>query len=79
MDPAYFSAFAAVAGSMIGGLTSLATSWFTQHAQFRAKQIGEDLGKRQAAGKRGVRRVLVGVAGGEGILGRDEKVGRIRP
>ncbi len=29
MDPAYFSAFAALAGSAIGGLTSLASSWLT--------------------------------------------------
>jgi hypothetical protein len=32
---------------MIGGLTSLATSWLTQHAQFRAQQVGLDLGKRE--------------------------------
>jgi hypothetical protein len=27
MNPAYISALAALAGSIIGGLTSLATSW----------------------------------------------------
>jgi hypothetical protein len=47
MDPAYLSAFAALAGSTIGGLTSLATSWFTQHAQFRAQQLGQDLVRRE--------------------------------
>ena len=35
MNPAYISAFAALAGAIIGGLTSFATSWFTQHAQLR--------------------------------------------
>ncbi len=35
MNPAYVSAFAALAGAIIGGLTSFATSWFTQQAQLR--------------------------------------------
>src|SRR5438874_12036441 len=30
MDPAYISAFAALAGTAVGGLTSFATSWTTQ-------------------------------------------------
>jgi hypothetical protein len=47
MDPAYYSAFAALAGSTIGGLTSLATSWLTQRAQLRAEQLGHDLSKRE--------------------------------
>ena len=47
MDQAYASALAALAGSMIGGLTSLATSWLTQHAQFRAQWLGQDLGRRE--------------------------------
>jgi len=35
MDSAYISAFAALAGAIIGGLTSFATSWLTQRAQLR--------------------------------------------
>jgi hypothetical protein len=35
LNPAYVSAFAALAGAIIGGLTSFATSWFTQQAQLR--------------------------------------------
>ena len=35
MNPATISAFAALAGAIIGGLTSFATSWFTQQAQIR--------------------------------------------
>jgi hypothetical protein len=38
MDSAYVSALAALAGSAIGGLTTLAASWLTQHAQFAAQQ-----------------------------------------
>jgi len=33
MNPAYISAFAGLAGALIGGLTSFATSWLTQRAQ----------------------------------------------
>lgn len=47
MDQAYFAAFAALAGSVIGGLTSLAASWLTQRAQFRAQRIGHDLDRRE--------------------------------
>src|SRR5215475_3957804 len=47
MDPAYVSAVAALAGSMIGGLTSLAASWLTQHVQFSAQQRAQDLIRRQ--------------------------------
>jgi hypothetical protein len=47
MDVAYWSALAALAGSTIGGMTSLATSWLTQHAQFRAQQLGRDLERRE--------------------------------
>src|SRR4051812_49361379 len=35
MDPSYVSAFAALAGATIGGLTSFATSWLTQRTQLR--------------------------------------------
>jgi len=47
MDPAYVSAVAALAGSTIGGLTSLAASWLTQHVQFAAQQRAMDLSRRE--------------------------------
>jgi len=47
MEPVYFSAFAALAGSLIGGLTSLTASWLTQHVQFQAQQRASDLSRRQ--------------------------------
>lgn len=47
MDSAYFSAFAALAGSAIGGLTSLAGSWLNQHVQFRTGQVARDLSRRE--------------------------------
>jgi len=39
MDPAYVSAFAALAGAGIGGATSLATSWMTNWAQTRTQHL----------------------------------------
>ena len=47
MNPIYVTAFAALAGSIIGGLTSLAASWLTQHVQFRAQRFAHDLNKRE--------------------------------
>jgi hypothetical protein len=47
METAYISAIAALAGSAVGGLTSLAASWLTQHAQFRALQIARDIAGRE--------------------------------
>jgi hypothetical protein len=35
LNPAYISALAALAGAIIGGLTSFATSWLTQRTQLR--------------------------------------------
>lgn len=47
MDTAYLSAFAALAGSVIGGLTSLSTSWLTHRVQFSAQQLEHDIGRRE--------------------------------
>ncbi|HXK21696.1 MAG TPA: hypothetical protein VMS55_03360 [Myxococcota bacterium] len=47
MDPAYLSALAALAGSTIGGLTSLAASWLSQSVQVRAARYQDDLHRRQ--------------------------------
>jgi hypothetical protein len=47
MDAAYVSAFAALAGSTIGSLTSLTASWLTQHVQFRVQQRAHDVSRRE--------------------------------
>src|SRR4029077_2470948 len=47
MDAAYVSAFAALAGSAIGGLTSLAASWLTQHVQFSSQQRAVNRNRRE--------------------------------
>jgi hypothetical protein len=48
MDTAYISAFAALAGTAIGGLTSFATSWITQQAQARTQRIAAERDARAA-------------------------------
>ena len=47
MNPVYLSALAALAGSAIGGLTSLASAWLTQHSQDRARRLSQDKVRRQ--------------------------------
>ena len=47
MDSASISAFAALGGALIGGLTSFATSWLTQQTQARAQQLAHKLTRRE--------------------------------
>ena len=47
MNPVYLSALAALAGSAIGGLTSLTSAWVTQHSQDRARRVSQDTVRRQ--------------------------------
>jgi hypothetical protein len=47
MNPAYLPALAALAGSAVGGVTSLASAWFTQQRQDRAARLSRDKRGRQ--------------------------------
>jgi hypothetical protein len=47
MDALYFSAFAALAGSTIGGLTTLAASWLMQRLQFSAQRLAHGIDRRE--------------------------------
>lgn len=47
MDTASISAFAALAGATIGGLTSFLTSWLTQRSQTRTQQLEHKLTRRE--------------------------------
>ena len=47
MDAAYFSGLAALAGSIIGGLTSLGATWLTQHSQLGAQRFARNLERRE--------------------------------
>jgi hypothetical protein len=48
MDAAYISAFAALAGTAIGGFTSFATSWTTQQSQARGQRVAAEREARAA-------------------------------
>src|SRR5688572_2709147 len=47
MDPAYISAVAALSGSAIGALASVATNWVTQATQLRTTQRTQDRTHRE--------------------------------
>jgi hypothetical protein len=47
MDVAYVSALSALAGSVVGGLTSGVTTWLNQRAQVRAGRLAYDLSRRE--------------------------------
>ncbi len=47
MNSEYFSAYAALAGSVIGGLTSLAASWVSQRVQARAERVAHHRNRRE--------------------------------
>ena len=49
MTPAFFPALAALAGSAMGGLTSLAAAWLTQNRQDRANRLSHAKARRQEA------------------------------
>ena len=47
MDSAFISAFAALGGTLIGGMTSFAASWLTQHRQVKAQQVAHKLARQE--------------------------------
>jgi hypothetical protein len=46
MDIAYISALSALAGSVVGGLTSGVTSWLSQRSQARTAQLAREMSRR---------------------------------
>lgn len=47
MDPATISAASALAGSAIGALASVTTSWLTQSSQSRAQRLSQEGSRRE--------------------------------
>jgi hypothetical protein len=47
MDASYVSALSALAGTLVGGITSFATTFVTQHTLGRAERRARDLSARQ--------------------------------
>jgi hypothetical protein len=48
VNVAYMSAFSALAGSAIGGVASIATTWLTQHSQDLSQRHAQSVGRREA-------------------------------
>ena len=47
MDPAILSALSALIGSLIGGVSTFAASWITQHKQLRIQLLLQEAAKRE--------------------------------
>ena len=47
MNAAYFSAFAALAGSAIGALGGIITTWLTLNSQERARRLGQAMSRKE--------------------------------
>ena len=47
MDPATISAMSALAGSGIGALASVTTTWLTQHFQVRSQRLNQEGSRRE--------------------------------
>ena len=47
MDSAYLSAVSALAGTVIGGVTSFATTWLTTRSQARAARLAAEHNRRE--------------------------------
>src|SRR5262245_19144850 len=47
MDAMYLAGLIALDGSAVGGLTSIANMWLTQHAQRRTQQRAQEKSKRE--------------------------------
>jgi gas vesicle protein len=48
IEPAYMSAFAALIGTFVGGITSIATSWLGLRRQIKEQRLLKEKGERQA-------------------------------
>jgi hypothetical protein len=75
MDVAYISALAALAGSVIGGLTSGVTTWMNQHAQARAGQRAHEVSRREDLFRDFI--VAASKAYGEAIASNEPKIEEI--
>jgi hypothetical protein len=47
MEAAYISALSALAGSAIGGFTSIVSAWLSNHAQIKSQQTIQEVTKRE--------------------------------
>jgi hypothetical protein len=75
MDVAYVSALSALAGSVVGGLTSGFTTWLSQRAQARAGNLAHSLSRREDLYRDFI--VAVSTAYGEAIISNEPQIQRL--
>jgi hypothetical protein len=75
MDVAYISALSALAGSVVGGLTSGFTTWLSQRAQAKAGQLALDLSRPEELFKDFI--VAASKAYGEAIVSNEPQLQEI--
>ncbi len=72
MDVAYISALAALAGSMVGGLTSGLTTWLSVRNQARAGRLAHELSRRDDLYKDFI--VATSKAYGDAVLSNEPRI-----
>jgi hypothetical protein len=72
MDVAYLSALSALAGSIVGGLTSGLGGWLTQRAQTRAQQLAHEISRKEELYKDFI--VAASKAYGEAIVSSEPQI-----
>jgi len=72
MDVAYVSALSALAGSVVGGLTSGFTTWLSQRAQAKSGQLAHNLSRREDLYKDFI--VAASKAYGEAIMSNEPQI-----
>ena len=72
MDVAYVSALSALAGSVVGGLTSGFTTWLSQRAQAKAGQLAHEMSRREELFKDFI--VAASKTYGEAIVSNEPKL-----
>ena len=72
MDVAYLSALSALAGSMVGGLTSGFTTWLSLRSQARAGQLARELARRDELYKDFI--VAASKAYGDAIVSNEARI-----
>lgn len=72
MDSAYLSALSALAGSMVGGLTSGVTSWLNERTRARAGKLAHDLSRREDLFKDFI--VAASKAYGEALMSNEPQI-----
>jgi hypothetical protein len=72
MDAAFISAVSALAGSVVGGLTSGLTNWLNQRAQVRAGLVTHSLSRREDLFRDFM--IIASKAYGEALVSSDPKI-----